>query len=204
MRASTIAPASILILMPAVSPGADPATIGGPPAGGNAARSAAVSRTFAPLAPASPETARAAFERFRALAGTWEGRSTKGWEETLRYQVIAGDSVVLETSFEAHPGEEMATAFHMDGDRLMLTHYCMAKNQPRLEATGFEDGGRTVVFTFKDGTNIPTRDRGHMDKAVFRFEAPDRVTSRWTWYQDGKETWFEEIVQTRRPAASAP
>jgi len=93
----------------------------------------------------------------------------------------------------------MATAFHMDGDRLMLTHYCVAKNQPRLEATSFEDGGRTVVFTYVDGGNIPNRDRGHMDKAIFRFEGPDRMTSRWTWYQDGKEKWMEEIVQTRRP-----
>lgn len=146
--------------------------------------------------------ARAAFERLKGLAGTWEGRSTKGWEETLRYQVIAGGSAVLETSFEAHPGEEMATVFHLDGDRLMLTHYCVAKNQPRLEATSITDGGRTVVFTFKDGGNIPTRDKGHMDSAVFTFDGDDRVTSRWSWYQDGKEKWFEDIVQTRTPQSS--
>lgn len=151
------------------------------------------------VSPPTPEASRAMFERFKALAGTWEGRSTRGWEETLRYEVIAGGSTVLETSVDAHPGEAMATAFHMDGDRLMLTHYCMARNQPRLEATGFADGGRTVVFTFKDGANIPTRDRGHMDKAMFTFESPGRVTSRWTWYENGKEKWFEEIVQTRRP-----
>ena len=149
--------------------------------------------------PSTPEKARVAFDRFKGLAGTWEGHSTKGWTETLRYQVIAAGSVVLETSFEAHPGEQMATAFHMDGDRLMLTHYCVAKNQPRLAATSFGDDGRIVVFTFVDGGNIPTRDRGHMDKAIFRFEGPDRMTSRWTWYQDGKEKWMEEIVQTRRP-----
>ena len=93
----------------------------------------------------------------------------------------------------------MATTFYLDGDRLMLTHYCVAKNAPRLEATAFADGGRTVVFTFVDGANIPTRDKGHMDKAVFRFETDDRVVSRWTWYENGKEKWFEEIVQTRRP-----
>jgi hypothetical protein len=146
----------------------------------------------------SAEQALAAFERIKSLAGTWEGRSTKGWRETLHYQVIAGGSAVLETSFEAHPGEEMATVFHMDGDRLTLTHYCVAKNQPRLEATSITDGGRTVVFTFKDGGNIPTRDRGHMDSAVYTFEAPDRVTSRWSWYEAGKEKWFEDIVQSRR------
>jgi hypothetical protein len=171
MRASTIALASVLVVAAPVR-GSEPST---------------------------PENARAAFERLKSLAGTWEGRSTKGWVETLRYQVIARGSVVLETSFETHPGEQMATAFHMDGDRLMLTHYCVAKNQPRLQATSFEDGGRTVVFTFVDGGNIPTRDRGHMDKAIFRFESPDRVSSRWPWHQDGKEKWMEEIVQTRSP-----
>jgi hypothetical protein len=147
----------------------------------------------------SAEEARAAFERIKGLAGTWEGRSTKGWQETLRYQVIAGGSAVLETSFEAHAGEEMATVFHLDGDRLMLTHYCVAKNQPRLEATAIADGGRRVVFTFKDGGNIPTRDKGHMDSAVYTFDGPDRVTSRWSWYESGEEKWFEDIVSIRLP-----
>ena len=152
-----------------------------------------------PTTPSTPELARAAYARFQALEGSWDGRSTKGWAETLRYQTIAAGSAVLETSLDAHPGEAMATVFYLDGDRLLLTHYCVAKNQPRLEATAFADGGRTVVFTFRDGGNIPTRERGHMDKAVFVFEAQDRVRSRWTWYQDGQEKWFEEILQTRRP-----
>jgi hypothetical protein len=152
-----------------------------------------------PTVPSTPELAAAAYQRFQAMEGAWEGRSTKGWVETLRYHSIAAGSTVLETSEGAHPGERMATAFYLDGSRLFLTHYCVAKNQPRLEATAFADGGRTVVFTFRDGANIPTRDRGHMDSAVFTFEAPDLVRSRWTWYQDGKEKWFEEIVQTRRP-----
>lgn len=148
--------------------------------------------------PATPELSRAAFARFKASDGRWVGKSTKGWEETLEYRTIAGGSTVLETSFDAHPGQEMATTFYLDGDRLMLAHYCVAKNAPRLEATAFADGGRTVVFTFVDGANIPTRDKGHMDKAVFRFETDDRVVSRWTWYENGQEKWFEEIVQTRR------
>ena len=152
-----------------------------------------------PSVPSTPELARAAFQRFQSLEGAWEGRSTKGWVESLRYQSIAAGSTVLETSLDAHPGEAMATAFYLDGDRLLLTHYCVAKNQPRLEATAFADGGRTVVFTFQDGGNIPTRDRGHMDRAVFTFETDGRVRSQWTWYQDGKERWLEEIVQTRKP-----
>lgn len=152
----------------------------------------------APDAPAPLSPQRAAFERFKQLEGVWKGESTKGWEEDLTFRVIAGGSTVLETSFDAHPNETMLTLVAMDGERLRLTHYCVAKNQPRLEATAFEEDGKKVTFTFVDGGNLPSRDRGHMDKAIYRFEDADHVTTRWTWYQDGNERWMEEIRLTRK------
>jgi hypothetical protein len=142
--------------------------------------------------------ARAAFERFKKLEGTWRGHSTKGWDEAVSFKTIAAGSVVVESSFDAHPNETMMTMVHMDNDRLVLTHYCVAKNQPRLVATSFSDDGKIVTFTFLDGGNIPTRDRGHMDKVVFRFTDDDHVSSQWTWYQDGKESWMEDIKLERQ------
>lgn len=142
---------------------------------------------------------RAAFERFKKLEGKWRGRSTKGWEETLSFKTIAGGSVVVSTSFDAHPNETMMTMYHLDGERLMITHYCVAKNQPRLVATSFADDGKTITFTFLDGTNLPSRDRGHMDKVIFRFRDDSHLTSQWTWYQNGKESWMEEIQLERVP-----
>jgi predicted enzyme related to lactoylglutathione lyase len=148
---------------------------------------------------ASPAAlAQAGFERFKKLDGQWLGRSTKGWEETIGFKTIAKGSVVVKNSFDAHPNETMMTMFHLDGGRLMLTHYCVAGNQPRLEATAFENDGRTVTFTFIDATNLPSRDKGHMDKAVFRFIDDNKFSSQWTWYQDGKESWMEEIVLERK------
>ena len=151
-----------------------------------------------PSPPADPAPARAAFDRFRGLEGAWVGESTRGWTEEVSFRTIAGGSTVVETSFDAHPDETMLTLFALDGERLRLVHYCVARNQPRLEATAFEDGGRTVTFTFVDGGNLPSRDRGHMDKAVFRFDDADHVTARWTWYQNGQERWLEEIRLTRK------
>lgn len=141
--------------------------------------------------------ARAAFEKIKSLAGDWDSKSTKGWTETENYQVIAGGSVVMNVSQGAHPGEWMATMFHMDGEHLMLTHYCVAKNQPRLRATEFSDDGKKVTFTFQEATNLPSRDKGHMDKLVMMFDGPDHLRTRWTWYQDGKESWMEEIEHRR-------
>lgn len=151
---------------------------------------------------AVPDPAARAFERLRGLAGKWEGKSTKGWTEQVSFETIAGGSCVVESSFDAHPNEKMLTIFHMDGPQLMLTHYCVAKNQPRLRATAFGDDASSITFTFRDATNLPSRDRGHMDKCHIRFLGPDRLSVRWTWYQDGKESWMEDIEHRR--VAPAP
>jgi hypothetical protein len=142
-------------------------------------------------------SARKAFELFKKLEGKWRGQSTKGWEEVINYKTIAQGSVVVGNSFDAHPNETMMTMFYLDGDRLMLTHYCVARNQPRLVATAFSEDGKTITFTYLDGTNLTSRNQGHMDKLVFRFVDENHAVSRWTWYQDGKERWLEEILLER-------
>ncbi len=160
----------------------------------------AASPAPAAISSVSADAANAAYQRFVKLTGQWEGKSTKGWTDRGTFRVIAGGSVVMGTTFDAHPGETMVTMYHMDGDRLMLTHYCAAKNQPRMVARSISEDGNEVTFEFLDGTNLPSRDKGHMDKAVYKFVDDDRFTTRWTWYQDGKESWMEE-VEYRRAAA---
>jgi hypothetical protein len=157
--------------------------------------------------PKTPSPSAQVFEKLKALAGDWEGKTIRnerpdsGRTERLSYQVIADGSCVMETSRDgAHPGHSMATMFHMDGDALLLTHYCIAKNQPRLQATSISPDLREIVFTFRDGTNLSSRDKGHMDKVVIRFVDGNRFTSRWTWYQEGKEQWFEETEYVRTGA----
>jgi hypothetical protein len=147
---------------------------------------------------ASP--ARATFARLAKLEGTWTGRSTKGWVETVELRLIAGGSVLLETSrFHDDPEGKnaMATTYQMDGEALLLTHYCEAGNAPRLVASAFEDGGSTVTFTFRDGVNLASRDHGHMDTMLLHLRDERHFDSRWTWYQDGKETWMEDIRYER-------
>ena len=152
----------------------------------------------------SGAAARDAFERIKALSGRWRGGSTRGWHDEVRIRIIAAGSAVVEDgggaaadAEGAHPGDEMMTVFYLDGDRLMLTHYCAARNHPRLLASAVADGGRTVTFRFVDGANLTSRDQGHMDGVVLRLLGPDRFTSRWTWYDHGSEKWAEEIERTR-------
>ena len=157
--------------------------------------------------PSKPDAkTQAVYDRIKAMAGQWEGKSTKGWTEILDIEVIAGGSCVMEKSHFAHgaePDSGMATMYHLDGENLLLTHYCMAKNQPRLKATEISDDGKLVTFTFLDGTGMTSRDVGHMDKVRINFEDDNHFKSQWTFYANGKEKWMEAITYERivKPAA---
>ena len=147
--------------------------------------------------PVTAEDSRAIFARLKKMAGTWSAKSTKGWTESNRYEVAGKGSVVIGRShFEGEEDDGMMSAFYMDGDRLLLTHYCEAGNQPTLIAATIDDAAHTVTFAFLSGTNLTARP-GHMHSVVLRFIDDDHMTSRWSFSNNGKEQWFEEIEQVR-------
>jgi hypothetical protein len=95
----------------------------------------------------------------------------------------------------------MLTLFHRDGEELLLTHYCVAGNQPRLIASAI--GEDELSFSFRDATHLPAPEQGHMHECRLRFEGPDRFTSQWSFYSGGHESWMEEIAYRRLVAAEA-
>lgn len=166
-----------------------------------AAATASLAAAAGPQSLPDPARAAAAFERLRQLEGAWIGSSTRGWEEQVTYRVLAKGSAVLSTSyFRDNPEENMATIYHMDGDRLMLTHYCEAGNQPRMVATRISPDGREIDFTFLDATNLASPGAGHMASAVYRFHDDGTFTSRWSFHKEGEEVWAEDIRHQRRAA----
>ncbi len=82
--------------------------------------------------------------------------------------------------------EDMISMFHMDGDRLLLTHYCSAGNQPRMAASLSPDG-KSVTFNFVDATNLVAPHTGHMNRVIFSVVDANHHTEEWRFLQDGKE-----------------
>ena len=148
-------------------------------------------------APARP--ALASLERFKALAGEWvaaeDGDMVKKGDLVARYAVTASGSAVVETVF---PGSEheMVTVYHADGPDLVLTHYCMEGNQPRMRARGAQ--GSRFDFAYDGGTNIdPKRDR-HMHSATFDLASRDEIRSEWSELAEGKPVFVARLHLVRK------
>jgi hypothetical protein len=154
-----------------------------------AALFASAAATVAAPAPPAGEgkAASPAFESIKGLAGEWvaaeDGEMSKKGDLVARYAVTAGGSAVVETVFPGSP-HEMVTVYHADGSDLVLTHYCMEGNQPRMRARGAS--GSRFEFKFDGGTNVdPGRDR-HMNSATVELLGRDEIRTVWTELAEAK------------------
>jgi len=123
------------------------------------------------------------FDHLKTLNGHWEGKASNGKDLKVDFRPTSGGSAVLS---EILGEEDMITMFHMDNDRVMATHYCMAGNQPRMVASASPDG-KTITFNFLDGTNIASPKGGHMNHLVITIADADHHTEDWTFVKDGVE-----------------
>jgi hypothetical protein len=160
---------------------------------------AIVASVHAAVVPAGVD-ASAAFERLKSLAGTWETKTAKGQIVTTTFELTANGTVLLERY--ANPalpgGGHMVTAYHLDGPSLILTHYCIAKNQPTLKADRFDPITGEIQFEFVRATNLANESAGHMRRALYRIEDANHFTTSWEFFQDGKRTMTETERFTKK------
>jgi hypothetical protein len=143
--------------------------------------------------------ATAAFAQLKSLAGDWESKAPDGTKSRTRYEVISGGSAVVE-HFESDAlgaANAMLTVFYLDGDHLRLTHYCMAKNQPRMQAESFDRSTGELRFAFLDATGLSSPEAGHMHNATFRFVDADHFATDWQFVEGGKPKFAETVQYTR-------
>lgn len=136
------------------------------------------------MAAAAQSDARASFDKIKSLAGTWIGKNSKGESFDVTFRTTSGGSALM-SEIQA-VDENMITMFHMDRGRLLMTHYCAAGNQPRMQAKASPDG-KTFTFEFLDATNLDSPAAGHMHRMVLTMIDENHHTEDWTFMQDGKE-----------------
>lgn len=138
-----------------------------------------------------------ALDRIKALAGEWVQVDQNGQPtDTVisRIRVTAGGSAVHETLF---PGTdmEMITLYHMDGNDLILKHYCMLGNQPRMVARSISDD--RIVFVC-DGTGIESKDEAHMHQGTIQFVGKDHLKTEYLQHKDGEVVYTAAFDVVRR------
>ena len=134
--------------------------------------------------------AQKSFDKLKTLSGSWEGRVTtfppqaevqgKHLRLSLR-ETSMGNALMHEPKIDNRMDDPI-TMFYVDGDRLLLTHYCDAGNRPRMAARISPDG-KTVEFDFLDVAG--STQYGHMHHAVFTFVDASHHIEDWTYMQPG-------------------
>src|SRR5277367_2076263 len=134
--------------------------------------------------------AQKSFDKMKTLEGSWEGHVTsvpqnpdienKSVQATLRVTSM-GNAIMHEMRGAGRPDDPI-TMLYLDGDRLLLTHYCDAGNRPRMTGKMAADG-KTVEFEFLDVAG--STKYGHMHHAVFTAIDANHHTEDWTYMQPG-------------------
>jgi len=148
--------------------------------------------TFAQSA-APKSDAQKSFDVLKSLAGSWEGPAIvqppqpemkPGTNTTVTLRVTSmGNAMVHEMTSKERPDDPI-TMLYLDGDHLMLTHYCDAGNRPRMTGKISADG-KSVEFTFLDVAG--PLNYGHMDHAVFTLVDANHHVEDWTYMKPGDQ-----------------
>ena len=140
-------------------------------------------------------------ERLAALEGDWMLLDEDGRETDVvgsRFRLTAGGSAVVETMFPNSPdGHEMVNMYHADGNRVLMTHYCAAGNQPRLVVEATDDENR-LELRFESITNLASPEATYMSQAVYVLHGDDRLTTRWRSTVDGELTEQTTTIELKR------
>jgi hypothetical protein len=127
------------------------------------------------------------FEKLKKLAGTWveadkDGKATDKVVSVIK--VTSGGSAVQETLFPGQP-MEMMSVYHRDGSDLLMTHYCMLGNQPRMKADP-KSPANQIHFQFAGGTNIDVKKDMHMHEGTLTFIDDDHIEFSGVAWNNGK------------------
>ena len=92
---------------------------------------------------------------------------------------------------------EMVTMYHLDNGDLVLTHYCMMGNQPRMRAEPNNEVNR-IVFNFIGGSNLKSADEPHMHQATLTIKGKDHFESKWIACKSDKSCHEVRFDLTRK------
>jgi len=137
-----------------------------------------------------------AFDRLASLQGEWQGQ-IDGINTTLIYTLTANGSALMEQC-RSEKGPEMITMFTIDGDHLLATHYCSAKNQPQMATPPIADVQKPLAFSLVRVSGLKSPDDFHNTALTVIQKDNDHLTQEWS-YEHKRKTGKNIFRFTRVP-----
>jgi hypothetical protein len=128
-----------------------------------------------------------AFDQLKSLAGNWEGQDSSGSSGKVTYKVVSNGSAVMET-LQPSNEPEMITMYTVDDDRIVVTHYCSAGNQPTMQTQPSPAANGKLDFSFVRLAGAKSSDEGHMVALSVSIPDKDHLTQTWTFLENGKSS----------------
>src|SRR5205807_1538332 len=124
--------------------------------------------------PADKTKSEEAFDRLATLKGEWRGEQ-EGVKISLIYTLTANGSALME-EFRLESGAVMIMMFTVDGDHLIATHYCSAKNQPQMMTSTITNVEKPLAFSLARITGLKSPDDWHNTGLTMLHDDIDHLT----------------------------
>jgi hypothetical protein len=152
---------------------------------------------------AAPLDGKAAFAQLKTLAGDWEGAVVgQPGEHAVQYRVTSGGNAVIESLFAGTP-HEMVSVYFMNGEDLVLTHYCSAANQPRLRLDRAASSAQELRFAFDGGTNFDPAKDAHVHAGRIRLLSAQQLDAEWEFFENGQRGHSGRFLLKRKGSTAS-
>ena len=125
----------------------------------------------------------ALFSVVTALEGKWSGAAADGQAGTSTFEVTSNGSAVRETMLPGTPSE-MTNMYTLDGNSLVMTHYCAGGNQPTMRAANFADG--RLEFQFDGVRDLKAADEVYMGEMTLVIVDENTIEQHWSALKGGE------------------
>ena len=147
----------------------------------------------------------AAFQKLSAAVGDWEGHyewtgGRPGGDLKASYYLTGNSSALVENLIMGG-APSMTTVYHLDNGDLRATHYCAAKNQPRLKAEKIDMTKGTIQFALVDVTNVKSLAAPFVHGLDVQLSDADHLELTFHFENAGKKS--DEHITLKRVAAKS-
>jgi hypothetical protein len=141
-----------------------------------------------------------AFDQLKTLVGEWEGTSS-GAPVKITYTLVSGGTALME---RMQPGKEaeMITMYSVDGDKILVTHYCSEGNQPSMKTETLKALASKYSFSLVSVSGLKQPNAGHMTGLVLTLLDKNHFKQEWSYIEKGR-TNTNLFEFTRKPEKAA-